>query len=379
MSEQKRVCFMQGNEAVVEGAIAAGVRIFAGYPITPASEIAELMSRRLPQVGGTYIQFEDELASLGGVIGASLGGAKTMTATSGPGFSLMQENLGVAAATETPCVIVDVMRGGPASGMPTLPSQGDVMQARWGTHGDHGVVVLAPGNVRECFDFTVKAVNISEWLRCPVILLSDAAIGHSRERVELPDPSEVPQIRRKVTSKAPEDYKPFETGDDLIPEWADRGKGYRYHICSNNHGPDGFPADSNSDAALWLSTRIDNKMKKYQKDVTFTRFFGDEEPEILFITYGCESGAAKDAVAMLQEEGCTAGLLQLQTLWPFPEEEVRSAAAKAGCVIVPELNMGQVLREVERVTGLGRPHGLNRSDGRLITPGEMVQFAKGVR
>lgn len=370
---------MQGNEAIVEGAIAAGVRIFAGYPITPASEISELMSKRLPQVNGTFIQFEDELASMGGVIGASMGGAKAMTATSGPGFSLMQENIGVAAAVEIPCVIVDVMRVGPASGMPTLPAQGDIQQAQWGTHGDHSIVVLAPGSVKECFDMTIEAVNVSERLRVPVILLSDAAIGHSRERVELPDYSEVSTCYRRLTTLPPEEYKPFATGDDLIPDWADRGHGYRYHLCSNNHAEDGFPADSNSDAAERVYGRINSKLKLHQDEITYYKYFGDENPEFLFVTFGCVTGAAKDAILMLKEEGRSAGLLQLQTIWPFPDKIVKQYAQGAKHVIVPELNMGQLRHEVDRVIGHDKALGVNRCDGRLITPEQLCAFAKEVK
>jgi 2-oxoglutarate ferredoxin oxidoreductase subunit alpha len=378
MNKQGRVCFMQGNEAVAEAAILAGVRFFAGYPITPASEISELMSIRLPQVGGTFLQMEDELASMAAVVGASMGGLKAMTATSGPGFSLMQENIGLASMVEIPCVIVDVMRVGPASGMATLPSQGDVMQSRWGTHGDHPVVVLSPSTVREAFDLTIEACNISEMMRVPVILLSDAVIGHIREKIELPDPSTVSVINRRKTNLPPNQYKPFAAGEDCVPDFADRGNGYRYHMCSNNHTEMGFPVDSNSEVADKLSRRLDKKIAVFQDRITYYKNFDTDDADILLIAYGCMVRSAKEAVSALRKEGVKSGLLQLKTIWPFPDDVVKKFCAGPKKIIVPEMNMGQLIREVRRSSGKDAV-GVNRVDGRVISPREIIDAVKKVK
>ncbi|MCR4441479.1 MAG: 2-oxoacid:acceptor oxidoreductase subunit alpha [Peptococcaceae bacterium] len=378
MNKGKQVRFMQGNEAVVEAGITAGVRFFAGYPITPASEIAELMSIRMPQVGGTYVQMEDELASMAAVIGASMGSVKAMTATSGPGFSLMQENLGYASMVEIPCVIVNVMRVGPASGMPTHPSQGDVMQSRWGTHGDHPVVVLSPSNVKEAFDLTIEAVNISEMVRVPVVLLSDAIVGHIRERVELPDPASVKLIERKRTSLPPSEYKPFAAGDDCAPEFADRGNGYRYHMCSNVHNEWGFPADSGHEIADRLMRRLHKKIEVFQDRVTYYKTFEVEDAEYMVVAYGCVARSAKDAVKALRSEGIKAGLLQLQTIWPFPAGIVRKFCAGAKKIIVPEMNMGQLINEVRLASGRDAA-GVNRADGIAVSPKQIIEKVKAVK
>lgn len=377
MNQQREIRFLQGNEAVVEAAIQAGVRFFAGYPITPASEISEVMSQRLPLVGGTYLQMEDELASMAAIAGASMGGVKAMTATSGPGFSLMQENLGFASMTELPCVVVDVMRVGPASGMPTLPAQGDVMQARWGTHGDHPVVVLCPSTVKETFDLTIEAVNLSERMRVPVILLSDAIVGHIRERIEMPLPGEVQICHRRKTALPPEEYRPYAARADCVPDWADRTPGYRYHMCSNNHGEDGFPVDSNCAVAAQLSDRLRRKMELWQDAATHFQTLMAEDAEIMVVTYGSVTRSAREAVAQARREGVRLGLLQLQTLWPFPAQAVRDLCLGARKVLVPEMNMGQIIGEVERAL-LRRCVGINRCDGKVITPGQILDRAKEV-
>ncbi len=376
-SKAGTVRFMQGNEAVAEAAIAAGVKIFAGYPITPASEISEIMSIRLPQEDGIYIQMEDELASMGAIIGASMGGKKSMTATSGPGFSLMQENLGFAAMVEIPCLIVDVMRVGPASGMPTHPSQGDVMQSRWGTHGDHPMVVLSPATVTEAYNLTVEAINISEKLRTPVILLSDAIVGHLKEKIEVPE--KVKLINRKMTRQPAEKYLPFATGEDCIPEFAERGQdGYRYHMCSNVHNELGFPNDSGHDAAERMLKRIHRKIEIHQDEITFYNTFDVEDAEILIIAYGCVTRSAKDAVKTLRQEGIKAGLLQLQTIWPFPDKIVRRFTANVKTVVVPEMNLGQLISEV-RLNSCAEVVGLNRADGLVISPQAIIDKVKEVK
>lgn len=366
----REVRFLQGNEAVVEAAIMAGVRFFAGYPITPASEISEGMSVKLPLVGGTYLQMEDELGSMAAVVGASMGGVKSMTATSGPGFSLMQENLGFASATEIPCVIVDVMRVGPASGMPTLPAQGDVMQARWGTHGDHPIIVLCPSTVKETFDLTIKAVNISEQTRIPVILLSDAVVGHIRERIELPDPSEIEIKNRRKTNLPPEQYEPYGMTPDFVPDWADRGGGYRYHLCSNNHNELGFLMDSSNDTAERLYGRLNNKICYWADQVLYYNTVSTEDADTILVVYGCVTRSAREAVRSARARGYKLGLLQLQTIWPFPDDLICRVCGKAR-VIVPEMNCGQIAREVERSL-CRKVETICRTDGKVITPAQIL-------
>lgn len=366
------VRFMQGNEALVEGAIVAGARFFAGYPITPASEITEGMSARLPLVGGVFLQMEDEIASMGAAIGASMAGGKCLTATSGPGFSLKQEGIGIASMMEIPVVIVDVMRGGPASGMSTLPSQMDVMQARWGCHGDHPIIVLSPATVTECYELTIKAFNLAELIRQPVILLSDAIVGHLRERIELPDPSTVKIINRKMTNKPPEEYAPFAAGEDDVPFFAERGTAYRYHMCSNVHTEQGFPADTNNEAAAKLITRLHRKLENYADEITCYRFFGPKDYDVLIVSYGCVTRAAKDAEKVLNAEGKATAVLQLQSLWPFPKAVVAEYAARARKVLMPEINLGQLIDQVRLATDCPA-EGLNRCDGAEITPRQIIE------
>ncbi|MDD2212459.1 MAG: 2-oxoacid:acceptor oxidoreductase subunit alpha [Clostridia bacterium] len=379
MTCQNNIKFMQGNEAVAEAAILAGVRFFAGYPITPATEIAEILARKMPLVDGVFLQMEDEIASMAAVIGASMAGVKAMTSTSGPGFTLKQENLGYAAIVEIPCVVVDVQRGGPSTGLPTLPAQGDVMQARWGTHGDHPIVVLSPATVAEAFDLTVQAINLSELLRTPVILLSDAVVGHIREKVEIPSADSLKLIERKITNKSPEQYQPYVAGEDGVPEFAYRGKGYRYHITSNIHDEAGFPATNNHEVADSLLRRLHAKIDYYKDELTFYKEEQCADAEFLIIAYGCVARSAKEAVHDLRKEGIKAGLLQLQTLWPFPAEIVQKYCAGVKKVIVPEMNLGQLINEV-KLNALNKDViGVNRVDGRMITPQEIAEKVKEVK
>lgn len=379
MTCEKNIKFMQGNEAVAEAAVLAGVRFFAGYPITPATEIAEIMAQKMPTVNGVFLQMEDEIASMAAVIGASMAGVKSMTATSGPGFTLKQENLGYGAIVEMPCVVVDVQRGGPSTGLPTLPAQGDVMQTRWGTHGDHPIVVLSPATVAEAFDLTVKAINLSELLRTPVILLSDAVVGHLREKVEIPSADSLKLIERKMTKKPPEDYKPYVAGEDGVPEFANRGNGYRYHITSNIHDEAGFPATNNHEVADALLKRLHEKIENYRDELTFYQDFQCEDAEVLIIAYGCAARSAKEAVNTLRAEGIRAGLLQLQTIWPFPAEVVKKYSQGVKAILVPEMNMGQLINEVKSNVLSKYVVGVNRVDGRMITPREIVEKAKEVK
>jgi len=370
----KQLRFMQGNEAVVEAALLAGVRFFAGYPITPATEILELMARRLPQVGGYFMQMEDELAGMAAAVGASIGGVKALTATSGPGFTLKQENLGYAIMVEMPCVVVNVQRGGPSTGLPTLPAQGDVMQARWGTHWDHPIVVLSPSSVNEAFDLTIQAVNISELLRTPVILLSDALVGHLREKVVMPDPENLVLINRKMTTVLPEAYVPYRADEDGVPPFAPRGTGYRFHVTSNVYDEEGHPAVTNHEVADKLMRRLHKKIDYYRDQITYINQFFLDDAEVIVIAYGCIARSAREAVHNARKEGLKAGLLQLKTLWPFPDAIVKQAGDQAKALIVPEMNMGQVIGEVARATRRGKADlfPINRVDGRMIPPWDIM-------
>jgi 2-oxoglutarate ferredoxin oxidoreductase subunit alpha len=357
----------------VAGALAAGCRFFAGYPITPATEISEAMSWRLPGVGGTFIQMEDEIASLGAVIGASLAGAKSMTATSGPGFSLMQENLGFACVAEVPCVIVNVMRGGPSTGLPTHVSQGDVQQARWGTHGDHPIIVLAAASTRDCFDLTVTAFNLSERYRTPVILLLDEVVAHTREKIVLPPPAEVKVVDRVRPDMPPEWYVPYADTASGVPPMGIFGDGYRYHVTGLIHDVHGFPTER-ADEIVPFMNRLFRKINQHFADIMMVEEELTEDAEVLVIAYGSVARSAKRAVREARAQGVKAGLLKLVTLWPFPRPLVEPHLRKVRAVLVPEMNMGQISREVKRVNqGKTRVETLNRIEGGLIAPGEIVE------
>lgn len=371
--EKQRIKILQGNEACVEGALLAGVRFFAGYPITPASEIAEGMARRLPKIGGKFMQMEDEIASMAATIGASLTGMKSMTASSGPGICLKQENIGFAAIGEIPCVIVNAQRGGPSTGLPTKPSQGDVMQARWGTHGDHPMIALAPSNVNEILEMTVKAVNFSEKYRTPVMLLLDEVIAHMREKVTLPSSEQLEIIDRKKASGKKEDFLPFKADDDLIPPMADFGSGYRYHVTGLVHNEKGYPT-SNSEEINTFLRRLSNKVELNKKDIVLKEAYDLEDAEIAVIAYGSVARAAQRTVKLAREQGMKAGLLKFITLWPFDDETIYQLAEQVKIIIVPEMNLGQIVREVQRAAqGRCRVIPYNRIDGDLINPLEILK------
>jgi 2-oxoglutarate ferredoxin oxidoreductase subunit alpha len=370
-SKKQKILLIHGNEAIVEGALAAGCRFFAGYPISPASEISEGMSIRLPQVDGTFIQMEDEIASMGAVIGASLAGAKSMTATSGPGFSLMQENLGFACMAEVPCVIVNVMRGGPSTGLPTHPSQGDVMQARWGTHGDHPIIVLAVSNVRDSFEITVEAFNLSEKYRVPVIILSDEVAAHTRETVTLPSHEEIEIIDRIKPTVPPESYIPYEVNNTGVPPMAVFGEGYRHHVTGLAHDTRGFPTERPDEIDV-LIRRLFRKITQGIHEIQKVKSFMMEDAEIAVIAYGSVTRSARQAIMDVRHLGVHAGLLQLVTLSPFPRQSVENVLRQCRAVLIPEMNMGQISREVQRVNQTDtRVTTLNRVDGQLITPEEI--------
>lgn len=377
MSASRRVRLMQGNEAIVEGAMAAGMRFYAGYPITPSTEIAEISAERLPYVGGSFIQMEDEIAGIAAAIGGSLTGSKSMTATSGPGFSLKLENIGYAAIAEIPLVIVNVQRGGPSTGLPTSPAQGDVMQAKWGTHGDHPVIAITPSSVKESYDLTIRAFNLAEKYRMPVILLTDEVVGHMREKIEIPEAHEIEIIDRIKPSEFPDDYKPYGIVDDeLVPRMAGFGDGYRYHVTGLFHDETGFPSNSSQNARVMLN-RIMDKISDNLEDIIQYEEYLTEDAEYIILAYGGTARTAKAAVKRLREEGYRVGLFRPITIWPFPEKQVYELAAGKKGILVAEMNLGQLVLEVERVVnGLSPVSHIGRANGEVLTPIELVNRVK---
>ena len=377
MAERRRA-MLQGNEAVVEGALAAGMRFFAGYPITPSTEIAERCALRLPQEGGRFIQMEDELASLAAVIGASVAGVKAMTATSGPGFSLMQENIGYAALAEIPCVIVDVQRTGPSTGQPTSPSQGDYMQARWGTHGDHPVIVLSPSSVQEAYHETIRAFNLSERLRVPVILLMDEIVGHMREGVELLNADEVAVPDRLTGSDPMQAGFPYDVAPgEYVPRMTPFGQGVFYNITGLFHDGRGFPTSS-PEIADRQCTRI---MEKIAASVEVERYeaLRMEDATVCVVSFGGTARSARAAVDAARRDGYRVGCFRPVTVWPFPEAALDGICSRVSDIIVAEMNDGQMKLEVERVAaGRCRVHHIGRVNGTIITPGDICRVIQEV-
>ncbi|MCQ1529863.1 2-oxoacid:acceptor oxidoreductase subunit alpha [Lutispora saccharofermentans] len=375
---KRKAQLMQGNEACVEGAIAAGMRFFAGYPITPSTEIAEISAEKLPCVGGKFIQMEDEIASMAAIIGASLTGLKTMTATSGPGFSLKQENLGYASISEVPCVVVNVQRGGPSTGLPTSPAQGEIMQARWGTHGDHPVIALTPSSVKETFELTIRAFNLAEKYRMPVILLMDEVIGHMRERVELPDISELEIISRKRPSVSKDAYKPYKADEDLIPPMANFGEGYRYHVTGLVHDETGFPSNSSA-VADKLVRRLMDKIETHKDDIIQWEEQNTEDADIVIVSIGGVSRAADTAMKMLRAKGLKVGTFRPITVWPFPEKRLQELAEKVKTFVVAEMNLGQMVLEVERIIkDKAEIKRVNKVNGEAVYPEEITAVIEEV-
>lgn len=364
--------FYQGNEACSEGALYAGCRFFAGYPITPSTEVAEFLSRRLPAIDGAFVQMEDEIGAMAAVIGASLTGKKSLTATSGPGFSLKQENLGFACITEVPCVIVNVMRGGPSTGLPTGPSQSDVMQARWGTHGDHPAVSLAPASVQEIFNETVRAFNISERLRTPVVLLIDEIIAHMREKITIPPEGELEIWDRPRPTCAPEDYKPYDTSGGLVPPMADFGSGYRWHVTGLNHDETGFPTNKPS-LVEPEEERLMNKVSKNLDMLEKYEHIAADGARVAVLAYGSSARSAKAALNIAADKGVAVEFFRPITMWPFPDRAVREIAGRVDTIIVPEMNLGQVTEVVEHaIAGAADVTGVYRVDGEPITPSQIL-------
>ncbi len=372
------VQFMQGNEACVYGAIDGGAKFYGGYPITPSSEIAELSAELLPQVDGIFLQMEDEIGSIATIIGASAAGKKSYTATSGPGFSLMQENLGMAIYSEVPIVLINIQRNGPSTALATRPAQGDVMQARWGTHGDHPIIALCPASVQECYDLTIRAFNLAEKYRIPVILLGDEVIGHMRESLTIPELDELEIINRKMPTAPFEGFKPYAAGDDDIPAIPPYGTEYIVHISSSCHDESGYSHNAPQTADN-LVRRLHRKIENNKSDIVQVEWFGPDEAEVTIIAYGVVSRSAKQAVIDAQKEGLSVNLLRLITQWPFADEQVIEVLKKAKVVIVPELNLGQVVLEVERLNSFNTPvYAFSRIDGEIILPSQIVERIKEV-
>jgi 2-oxoglutarate ferredoxin oxidoreductase subunit alpha len=341
------VHFLDGDHACCEGALAAGARFSAGYPITPSTEVVERFAARIPTVGGTFIQMEDELAASIAITGAVWGGAKALTVTSGPGFSLMMEHIGYNVMTETPCVFVDVQRGGPSTGLPTLPAQGDMMQAKWGSHGDCELIALAPNSPQECFDLTIKAFNLSEEYRVPVMFMMDECVGHMTERVAIPKPEEIEITPRKHSKKKPGELVLFEADDSLVPEMVHAGEGHRIHVTGVTHDEKGYPVIT-PQAQEQLVMRLANKIRNNVEKIAMFEEADLEGADVVVVSYGITSRVAQRAIDIAKGKGLKVGKLRLQVVWPFPEYKIRALAPKVKGFVVPELNLGQIVREVER-------------------------------
>ena len=377
MQNKRAIRLMQGNEAVVEGAISAGVRFFAGYPITPATEVAEVASKRFPEVGGAFIQMEDEIASLSAVIGASLGGVKAMTATSGPGLSLMVENTGHAILSEIPCVIVDVQRMGPAHGLIDL-AQGDMMSVKWATPGGNEIIALAPSSVKECFDLTIKAVNLSERFRVPVFLMSDAYLGHMREKVEVPEPGQIEIVERARPTVSADKYLCKDAGPAGVPEMADFGSPYRTKLIASLHNRAGDYSPPREER-VFLLHRLRDKILAHLDEILMLEEMMLADAKIAVLAYGITARPAKAAVRAARSLGIKAGFIRPITVWPFPEEAIAKLAERVENIMVVELNLGQIVREVERISaGKTKVTLLSQADGFLITPDKILSKMKEV-
>jgi len=370
---------MQGNEACLEGALAAGMRFFAGYPITPSTEIAERASLRLPMVEGKFLQMEDEIASIAAVIGASAAGVKAMTATSGPGFSLMQENIGYAAMTEMPCVIVNVQRGGPSTGLPTSPSQGDVMQVRWGTHGDHPVIALSPSTVAEAYELMIRCFNLSEKYRVPVVFLMDEIVGHMREGVDRGELGKTPVFNRAYPTQVQEGWLPYHAeGPAEAPALPPFGLGMKYHVTGLIHDERGYPTSS-AEKASALVTRLMRKIEDNRGDIITYEDAVPEDAEISVVCFGGTARSVRRVLKKAREAGIKAGMFRLITVWPFPEEEIRRLAARVKHLLVVELNYGQLVYEVERAARCAcGVHHIGKVDGTILMPDEILQKMKEI-
>ncbi|MGA2150883.1 MAG: 2-oxoacid:acceptor oxidoreductase subunit alpha [Geobacteraceae bacterium] len=375
----RKVGFIQGNEAAAHGALYSGCRFFAGYPITPSTEVAEVMSVELPKLGGKFIQMEDEIGAMSAIIGASLAGVKSLTSTSGPGLSLKQELIGYACITEVPCVIINVMRGGPSTGMPTGPSQSDIMCAKWGTHGDHAAITLVPASVQEIFEETVRAFNLAEKYRMPVLLMPDEIVGHMRERIEFPEPGELAVIDRTPPSVPPEQYKPYDTAFGDVPPLASFGSDYRFHVTGLNKMQDGFPTTKAGIVQAEEERQL-RKVEANRADIMKWEEYLVDDAEVVIVAFGSTSRSARFAVNEARKEGIRAGLFRLITFWPFPEERLLEISRRIKAFITPEMSLGMCNGVVKGcIEGNAQVHGIYRVDGEPVNPGEILVKIKEVK
>jgi 2-oxoglutarate ferredoxin oxidoreductase subunit alpha len=371
--------FLTGDEACAEGALAAGCLFFGGYPITPATEVAEHMSGRLPEVGGTFIQMEDEIAAMASILGASWAGLKSMTSTSGPGFSLMMENIGLGICTETPCVVVNVQRAGPSTGLPTLGAQGDMMQARWGSHGHYEIIALAPSSPQEMFYQTIEAFNLSEKYRLPVLIMSDEIVGHMSEKVVIPEAKKIKTFSRVKPKGRKSTYKPYDNEPGTVAPMPAAGDGYRMHITGLTHDERGYPAMT-PEAQEKMMDRIMRKIRDNIDDITRTESYMLEDAEFVVVSYGASARTAYAAVDDARSEGIKAGLLRLLTVWPFPEKIIKNLAEKAKAFVTVEINLGQIHLEVERcVAGKAKTVLVGHAGGAIIPPDRVMEAIRKIK
>jgi 2-oxoglutarate ferredoxin oxidoreductase subunit alpha len=364
--------FLDGDHACCEGALAAGARFAAGYPITPSTEVVERFAARIPTVGGTFIQMEDELAASIAIQGAVWGGAKAFTVTSGPGYSLMMEHIGYAAMTETPCVFVNVQRGGPSTGLPTLPAQADMMQARWGSHGDYGMIAICPNSPQECFDLTIKAFNLAEQYRTPVMVMMDECVGHMTEKVVIPPAGEIEIYPRRHTRKPPEDFRPYEPCPDLVPEMAHAGEGYAFHVTGLTHDERGYPAMT-VETQDRLVRRLQEKFAPLGNGGALFEAEGLDDAEVVVVSYGITSRVAQRAIQLARQQGVRTGKFRLISAWPFPEQHIRDLSRYVKAFVVPELNLGQMVREVERMAARNtRVYSVTHAGGGVHRPEDIL-------
>jgi 2-oxoglutarate ferredoxin oxidoreductase subunit alpha len=374
-----KVAFLQGNEAAAFGALYAGCNFFAGYPITPSTEVAEVLSAELPKIGGKFIQMEDEIGAMAACLGASLTGSKVLTSTSGPGFSLKQELIGYGCIAEIPCVIINVMRGGPSTGMPTGPSQSDIMSAKWGTHGDHPAICLVPASVQEYFEETVRAFNLSEKYRTPVTVMPDEIVAHMRERIVFPEAGQLEVVNRTAPTVAPEQYKPYDTSFGDVPPLAAFGSAYRFHVTGLNKMADGFPTTKAEIVAAEEERQIRKVDANVDDIVTFEEYQLDDA-EVVVVAFGSTSRSARYAINVAREQGIKAGMFRIKTIWPFPDKQIKALAGKVKAFITPEMNLGMCTREIERCAQGKTPvHGIFRVDGEPINPDQILEKIKEVR
>jgi 2-oxoglutarate ferredoxin oxidoreductase subunit alpha len=364
--------FLDGDHACCEGALAAGARFSAGYPITPSTEVVERFAARVPTIGGKFIQMEDELAASICIQGAVWAGAKAFTVTSGPGFSLMMEHIGYAIMTETPCVFVDVQRGGPSTGLPTLPAQSDMMQARWGSHGDYEIIALCPNSPQECFDLTIRAFNLSEKFRLPVMVMMDEVVGHMTEKVVIPPAEKIEIEPRRRTTRAKDEYLPYETNGDLVPAMAHAGEGYKFHITGLTHDERGYPAMTTA-AQDKLVRRLQQKVLRAADSLIVVEEANLDDADVVVVSYGITSRVAQRAIDSARAKGLKVGKLRLIIAWPFPEARIRELATRVKAFVVPELNLGQMVREVERAAGGVKTVSVAHAGGSVHDPSEILK------